>query len=134
LRLLKKEVYTIALRGASILVVEDEKDSREIIGRYLAAMGHRVTGAGSAEEAARLLKERAFDFVLLDVVLPGRTGLQALAEFRGLTKAPLNIMSGYNDDEARRDALLLGANGFFGKPLDLPAIAAAVAALPDRPA
>jgi DNA-binding response OmpR family regulator len=126
-------VYTIDVRGASILVVDDEKSAVEIISRYFAMDGHRVAGAGSAEAAADLLRRESFDFVLLDVVLPGRTGLQALAEFRTLTKAPVHIMSGFSDDEARRDALLLGASGFFGKPLDLAEVAAVIDALPDRP-
>lgn len=120
------------MRAASVLVVDDEKPSVEIIARYLGAKGHRVAGAGSAEEAARLLRGGAFDFVLLDVVLPGRTGLQALAELRGLTRAPIHVMSG--DDAARQDALLLGARGFLAKPLDLAELAAEIEALPERPA
>jgi DNA-binding response OmpR family regulator len=94
------------------------------------ASGHRADGAGSAEAAADALRRGTYDFVLLDVVLPGRTGLQALAELRTLTPAPIHVMSGMNDDEMRKDALLLGATGFFGKPLDLAAILAAIAALP----
>jgi DNA-binding response OmpR family regulator len=122
------------LLGASLLVVDDERSSVEIIRRYLEAKGHRVTGAGSAEEAAVALRAGRFDFVLLDIVLPGQTGLQALAEFRSLTAAPIHIMSGDGDDEARRDAALLGAAGFFPKPLDLAEVAAALEALPGRPA
>ena len=55
--------------------------------------------------------------------------LQALAQVRTLTQAPIHIMSGMNDDEMRTDARLLGASGFFGKPLDLPAILAAIDAI-----
>ncbi|MFI5345790.1 MAG: response regulator [Elusimicrobiota bacterium] len=120
------------MRDASILVVDDEKPSVEMLSRYFALKGHRVAGAGSAEAAADMLKTRAFDFILLDIVLPGRTGLQALADFRKLTKAPIHIMSGDGDEEARRDALLLGASGFFAKPMDLAAVSAEIDALPDR--
>lgn len=125
-------VYTIGVRGASILAVDDERASVEVLARYFALKGHRVTGAGSAEEASERLSREPFDVVLMDIVLPGRSGLQALADFRKLTPAPVYIMSGDNDEEARRDALLLGAAGFFGKPLDLGEIAAALDALPDR--
>ncbi|MDE2140956.1 MAG: response regulator [Elusimicrobia bacterium] len=117
------------MRGASILAVDDERTSIEVLSRFFALKGHRVTGAGSAEEAAELLGRESFDFILMDIVLPGRSGLQALADFRKLTPAPIYIMSGDNDEEARRDALLLGASGFFGKPLDLGEIAAALDAL-----
>jgi DNA-binding response OmpR family regulator len=120
------------LRDAIILVVDDESFAIEAISRFLMLKGHRVVGAGSAEEAAELLKKSRFDMVLLDIVLPGRTGLQALAEFRSLTKAPIHIMSGDNDEEAERAAMLLGASGFFGKPLDLSRVTAAADALPER--
>lgn len=123
-------MYPIAVRAARILVVDDEPAAVEILTRYMEANGHRVDGAGSAEAAIEALRGGAYDLVLLDVVLPGRTGMQALAELRTLTAAPIHIMSGLNDEETRKDAMLLGASGFFGKPLDLAAILAAVAALP----
>jgi DNA-binding response OmpR family regulator len=125
-------VYTIAVRGASILMVDDEKPSVEILTRYFALKGHRVTGAGSAEAADVLLRRERFDLVLLDIVLPGRSGLQSLADFRKLTNAPLHVMSGDGDEEARKSALLLGAAGFFPKPLDLAEISAVIDALPER--
>jgi DNA-binding response OmpR family regulator len=118
------------LRGARILVVDDERLSVEMLGRYLSAKGHRVSGAGSAEEAAGLLRAGDFDLILLDVVLPGATGLQALAVLRRLSRAPIHMMSGNSDDDARHDARLLGASGFFGKPLDLGAVTALIDGLP----
>jgi two-component system phosphate regulon response regulator OmpR len=118
------------VRDARILVVDDEPTSVEIFSRYMGTKGHRVVGAGSAEEAMDALRGGAFDLILLDIVLPGITGLQALAQLRRLTAAPIHIMSGQNDDDTRQDALLLGASGFFGKPLDLSAIVAAIEALP----
>jgi two-component system phosphate regulon response regulator OmpR len=118
------------MASARILVVDDEPSTVEIISRFLTAKGHRVAGAGSAEEAADLLRGGTFDFVMLDVVLPGRTGLQALAEMRKLTRSPIYIMSGMSDDESRKDAILLGATGFFAKPIDFGAVLAAVDALP----
>jgi DNA-binding response OmpR family regulator len=123
-------VYSIAVRGARVLVVDDEPAAVEILSRCLEAGGHRVDGTGSAEAAIDTLRGGSYDFVLLDVVLPGITGLQALAELKALTKAPIHIMSGMNDDEMRKDARLLGASGFFGKPLDIAAILAAIEALP----
>jgi DNA-binding response OmpR family regulator len=110
--------------------VDDEPSAVEIVTRFLEAKGHRVAGAGSAEDAAVALREGKFDLVLLDVVLPGRTGLQALAEFRKLTPSPIYIMSGMSDPESRKDAMLLGASGFFGKPIDFAEVVAAIAALP----
>ncbi len=114
--------------------MDDDRPTAEIAARFLKGRGHRIAAAGSAESGAAALAGGAFDLVLLDVVLPGKTGLQALAEFRTLTKAPIHVMSGNNDEDSRQDALLLGASGFLGKPLDLAAVAALADALPDRAA
>jgi DNA-binding response OmpR family regulator len=114
-----------------VLLVDDEPAIIDVVARYLRAVGHDVVGAGDAEEAAAILGAGRFDFVLVDLVLPGRTGLQALAEFAALTSAPLHLMSGQTDPDTRRDALLLGAASFVPKPLDLPAICALIDALPE---
>ena len=112
-------------------MVDDEPAAVEMLARFLENAGHRVEGAGSAEAAVAALKHGSFDLVLLDLILPGQTGLQALAELQKLTRAPIHVMTGLNDAETRKDVLLLGASGFLGKPLDLAEVQAAVAALPD---
>lgn len=130
LRLLGGTVYTIAVTGARVLVVEDDRDSAELLARYLTARGAAVTRAGSAEEAERLLAAGAFDLVLLDAILPGKTGLQALGALTKLTRAPIWLMSGQSAEDVEPDARLLGAAGFLRKPLELEAVAALAAALP----
>lgn len=113
-------------------MVDDEPLNVEIITRSLRAKGHEVVGAGSAEAAATALAKGPCDFVLLDHVLPGETGMQSIGRLRALTKAPIYIMSGYSDDDTRQDAMLLGATGFLAKPLDMSALLAALDALPER--
>lgn len=117
------------MNGARVLVVDDEQMTVDILSRFLASKGHFVAGAYSAEEALDALKSSRYDMVMLDVVLPGRTGLQALADIRRLTTAPVYVMSGMNDDESRKDALLLGATEFFAKPFDFEQVLGAIAAL-----
>ena len=119
---------------AKVLVVDDERENIEILLRCLGQKGHPGLGAGSAEDAARELAKGEFDLVLLDQVLPDTTGMQALPRLRALTHASIYMMSGYCDDETRRDAQLLGANGFLPKPIELEALFAAIAALPERSA
>ena len=118
------------MKAAKLLVVDDEETSVEIIIRFVEHAGHRAVGAGDAELAVAALKQGRFDLILLDLILPGRTGLQAMAEMKSLTRAPIYAMSGLSDPETRKDALLLGATGFFGKPLDLAKVLAVIAALP----
>lgn len=115
-------------------MVDDERASLEILLRCLRQKGHTGVGADSAEEAARALAAGAFDLVLLDHVLPGQTGMQAIPRLRALTRAPIHIMSGYSDDETRRDAVLLGASGFIPKPIEFEAVSSLLESLPERPA
>ena len=115
-----------------MLVVDDEAAHVEVLLRALEMKGHDGAGAPSVEEAAKLLAAGPFDFVLLDHVLPGKTGMESISRLKTLTRAPIHIMSGYSDDDTRRDAELLGADGFQGKPLDLDVLYAALAALPER--
>lgn len=121
------------MRSAKVLVVDDEGSNVEILLRCLAQQGHTGVGAGSAEGAVQALERGAFDLVLLDHVLPGETGMQALPRLRALTAAPIHIMSGFSDDETRRDAELLGAAGFLPKPIELDSLFALLRALPERP-
>ncbi len=110
--------------------MDDDEPSLEILKRLLAKRGHVATTATSVDAARVLLRSGEFDAVLLDHVLPGVTGSQALREFRTLTKAPLYIMSGYNDPDFQKDALLLGAAGFLSKPLDFDLVTSILEALP----
>ncbi|MBI4425558.1 MAG: response regulator [Elusimicrobia bacterium] len=107
----------------SLLVVEDDPVNMDVLKRYLGGKGFRVTGAGSAEDALALLDTASFDGVLLDNVLPGMTGLQALGEIIAKTAAPVLLMTGHADEEMRKDAMLLGAKAFLYKPFDFALLA-----------
>ena len=65
-----------AALSASILVVDDSEDSRELAHRHLSASGHRVQTAASVEEAVRLLGNGGFDLVLTDMRMPNASGLE----------------------------------------------------------
>lgn len=114
--------------------MDDERALTEALGRLLSARGHEVRFAVDAESAVQALRNAPCDFVLLDHVLPGETGMQALPRLRRLTKAPIHVMSGYTDDDTRRDALLLGADGFVPKPVEPAALLKAIADLPEASA
>lgn len=133
LRLLGGTVYTIAVKGARVLIVEDDLDSAELLARFLTARGAHVARVVSAEDAEAALRRAPFDLVLLDTILPGKTGLQALSSLTRLTRAPIHMMSGQSAEDVEPDARLLGAAGFFRKPLELEAVAAVLDALPPAP-
>lgn len=115
---------------ARILIIDDEADNREVIGALLRRDGHDVQAVWSAENALAALTGVTFDVILLDVQLPGMSGLRAIQEIRGLSKAKILVMTGHDDANLRADAKALGADGFLGKPLDFPALRALLAEKP----
>ena len=105
-----------------VLIVDDEPDIRSTLDSILREEGYLVTTAGTAGEALDLLRDAAYDVVLLDIWLPDRDGLDALAEIRELDRAnvPEVIMiSGHGTIEAAVRATKLGAYDFLEKPLSL---------------
>ncbi|MCX5795258.1 MAG: response regulator [Elusimicrobia bacterium] len=107
---------------ATVLIVEDESMVNEMLGRQLSGWGYAVRTATSAEEALALLERESVDAVLLDNVLTGMTGLQALAEVRRRSPAPVLLMTGHFDCEFATDARLLGAADVLAKPLEAEAL------------
>jgi len=112
-----------------LLIVEDESPLRTALERYFVAQGLDVLGIGDAESALDLLARETVDAVLLDNCLPGMMGITALPRLRRLSGAPVILMTGHATEETARDARALGADGFVGKPLDLPALVSRLRAL-----
>jgi two-component system nitrogen regulation response regulator NtrX len=105
-----------------ILVVDDEAEIRSSLEEILREEGYSVAGASDADEAMVLLRDTPYDVVLLDIWLPGRDGLDLLAEVRDLAPAmrpEVVIISGHGTIEAAVKATKLGAYDFLEKPLSL---------------
>ncbi len=105
-----------------ILVVDDEAGIRASLEEILREEGYGVASAADAEEALVLLRDVPYDVVLLDIWLPGRDGLEVLAEMRKLTpeiRPEVIIISGHGTIEAAVKATKLGAYDFLEKPLSL---------------
>ncbi len=105
-----------------VLIVDDEAEIRQSLESILQEEGYLVTSVGTAAEAMTLLRDAAFDVVLLDIWLPDRDGLEALGEIRGMDSASVPevvIISGHGTIEAAVKATKLGAYDFLEKPLSL---------------
>ena len=105
-----------------VLIVDDEAEIRESLESILKEEGYLVTTAATAGEALALLRDAVYDVVLLDIWLPDRDGLEALAEIRRMEGASIPevvIISGHGTIEAAVRATKLGAYDFLEKPLSL---------------
>ena len=105
-----------------VLIVDDEPEIRHSLTAILEEEGYLVASAATAGEALALLRDAPQDVVLLDIWLPDRDGLDALAEIRRLDSASLPevvIISGHGTIEAAVRATKLGAYDFLEKPLSL---------------
>jgi len=105
-----------------ILVVDDEAEIRSSLEEILREEDYGVAGAADAEEAVTLLRDVPYDVVLLDIWLPGRDGLELLAQIREWpadTRPEVVMISGHGTIEAAVKATKLGAYDFLEKPLSL---------------
>jgi two-component system nitrogen regulation response regulator NtrX len=105
-----------------VLIVDDEAEIRESLQSILREEDYLVTTAATAGEALELMRDAAYDVVLLDIWLPDRDGLEALTEIRQMERANVPeviIISGHGTIEAAVRATKLGAYDFLEKPLSL---------------
>ncbi|MEI8081954.1 MAG: response regulator transcription factor [Actinomycetes bacterium] len=101
---------------ASVLVVEDERDIRELLRRYLERAGHSVLTTGSGAEALNYLVESPPELLLLDLGLPDVDGLDVLAEAVRSECGPIIVLTARNAVEDRIKGLELGADDYIVKP------------------
>ena len=101
-----------------ILVVDDDRPTRHLISQLLKKGGYSVSEAADAAEALRILKNRRFDLMLLDVWMPGITGLELLARLRGQPHAPRVIVMTADDTPATiLSAVREQAHRYLHKPV-----------------
>lgn len=115
--------------SSSILIVDDEELNSEGLARRLQGRGFAVTVAKSGRKAIEQLGERRFDLVLLDIMMPGMTGLEMLKFLRrvdSLIDLPIIMVTAKGESEDMVEALELGANDYVTKPLDFPVVLARI--------
>ena len=116
--------------AASILVVDDEKNIRRTLRMVLEGAGYRTLEADSAEQAFATLETDDVDMVILDVRLPGESGIDALARIRqrrDLDGMPVLMISGHASLSEAVHAVRIGASDFLEKPLDRDRVLVSVA-------
>ncbi len=101
-----------------ILVVDDDKRLAQLIRRYLGDNGFRVTVAASAEEARGLLATLAFDLLVLDVMMPGTSGVELTRELRRANDVPILLLTAMSETDDRISGLESGADDYLTKPFE----------------
>ncbi len=113
-----------------ILIVEDEAMVAQALKEGLQREGYEVSVARSGEDGYYLLDARSFDLVVLDLMLPGRSGLEVLATLRNRDRAvPVLILTARDTIEDRVIGLDTGADDYLVKPFAFPELAARIRAL-----
>lgn len=105
----------------SVLVVDDNQDIRELVMHILDADGFHVFSAENGEGALAILRSNSVDLILLDVMMPGTSGLQVLEEIRTgslkrLHEVPVIMITAMASTDDVDKALAIGANSYIVKP------------------
>jgi len=113
-------------RGASILVVDDEREIVRALRRSLSAHGFTVLTASSGEEAVEMVSQHRPDLVLLDLLLPGMSGLEVCRRVRMTSNVPIIVLSVKDAERDKVEALDLGADDYVAKPFGIGEVLARV--------
>ncbi|HRX35067.1 MAG TPA: response regulator transcription factor [Aestuariivirga sp.] len=116
----------------SILICDDETEVREMLGEYLARRGFGVVLAGNAEELRAALAQSTPDAIILDINMPGESGLSVLKSLRLEESPPVVMLTAASDVVDRIIGLEMGADDYLGKPVDLRELEARIKAVMRR--
>jgi two-component system response regulator AtoC len=109
--------------AGSILLADDEEKILKTLGRALRDDGHEVVTAANARDAARLLSERSFDLLIIDFLMPDRTGLDVIRDLAANTpeaeRPAVVMMTAHGSIESAVEAMKLGARDYLQKPFEV---------------
>ncbi|WP_114391523.1 response regulator [Oleisolibacter albus] len=101
-----------------LLIVDDDREIRDLLTRYLTRHGYRVTAAKDGQEMKRYLADRNIDLVVLDLMLPGEDGLSLCRSIRAEGGPPVVMLSAMGEDADRILGLEIGADDYLPKPFN----------------
>ena len=101
-----------------ILVVDDDQRLLELLKKFLEESGFRVTGASDTDQANAYMNGIHFDLLVIDIMMPGKTGVEWLIELRESTTIPAIFLTALGETEDRIDGLSAGADDYLPKPFE----------------
>ncbi|MBQ8786985.1 MAG: response regulator transcription factor [Oscillospiraceae bacterium] len=102
-----------------ILIVEDDHEINKLLADFLQKNGYETVSAEDGGKASLLLRKQDFDLVLMDLMLPYKSGEHLIKEFREYSQIPVIVLSAKSMMETRLEVLRLGADDYILKPFDL---------------
>ncbi|MFD0048102.1 response regulator transcription factor [Actinomycetes bacterium NPDC127524] len=104
------------MSGEAILIIDDEKEIRDLIGIYLTNEGYQVLKAGDGLEGLKYLEENTVHLVVLDIMMPHLDGIQACMKIRESRNVPIIMLSAKSQDMDKIMGLTTGADDYVTKP------------------
>ncbi|HEY2071700.1 MAG TPA: response regulator [Rhizomicrobium sp.] len=112
-----------------VLIVEDARDIREPLARYLRDHGYRTTTAADALSARKAMKGSAIDLMVLDIMMPGEDGLSLCRSIRETSQIPVILLTARSEEVDRIIGLEMGADDYIAKPFSPRELVARVTAV-----
>ena len=103
---------------AHILVVDDDDGIRELVKKYLSENNFLITTANSAEDAKEKISIIKFDLIVLDVMMPGKSGLEFTSENKDNINTPIILLTAKGESNERVEGLEVGADDYLPKPFE----------------
>jgi len=103
---------------AHILVVDDDYGIRTLVKKYLNENNFLVTTADSAENASKKIKIIKFDLIVLDIMMPGKNGLEFIQDHKKQLDTPIILLTAKNEANERVQGLEVGADDYLAKPFE----------------
>jgi two-component system phosphate regulon response regulator OmpR len=101
-----------------ILVIDDDRRLRALLSRYLSENGFRITAAANSAEARQQIEGLSFDLMIVDVMMPGESGLDLTAGLRETMDVPILILTARGEAQWRIEGLERGADDYLAKPFE----------------
>ena len=114
------------MSGPRVLVVDDELQMLRLLRTALTAHGYDVTAVASGEEALAAISRRLPDVIVLDLVMPGLSGLDVCREVRERSQVPILVLSARGEEQDKVRALDLGADDYLTKPFGMEELLARI--------
>lgn len=101
-----------------LLIVDDDRRIRDLLSRFLAGEGYRVTTADNSAEARAKLGGLHFDLLILDIMMPGESGFDLAKSLRKTSTVPILMLTARDETEMRIEGLEIGADDYVAKPFE----------------